>query len=501
MSHVLSNQPPTPVSGEVRRRLSLADFAICILLGLLAATMAAVLSGNSNKIVTVGMMAAGSLPVFLWLRNPALMATLLVGAIAFTIPINLDFNLFYRPHVGGAPSITVNLTVLGLMLFYLVWIYRYSVGLQHHIIELHKPIAWTAAALLALTPLSLLNANYPELVWLEWVRLLCLVLTMIAVMSLQEIRLVRLWIFVLSVQVFIQACLAGAQYGLKRSLGLGIFGEESLVQQNIGYVVTRATGTIGHPNVLSYFFEILLPVMLALALTRQPGHRRLWYALAFAAGVGGILATLSRGAWLTLPITFSIVFAAIYGHRIVRVKSAFTAFLLGCGLIVVLYFAYPTIEKRFTHSDYKSSESRMPLNRAAWSIIEQYPLTGIGLNNFAESFKRYDQTSYSRIFRGYQHVVHNLYLWIWTETGIIGLIAYLAPFLVTIGVAWRTAARAPPVPKAILVGIGAGLLAHLMHGMVDPGFRVSLSVSFLIFSLMGVVGALALHFPAKKKVA
>jgi O-antigen ligase len=96
-------------------------------------------------------------------------------------------------------------------------------------------------------------------------------------------------------------------------------------------------------------------------------------------------------------------------------------------------------------------------------------------------------------------VVHNLYLWIWAETGTIGLIAYLMPFLVTIWVAWRCAPRAPPVPRAILAGAGAGLLAHLLHGMVDPGFRVSLSVSFLIFTMMGVVGALAMRYPPRRK--
>jgi O-antigen ligase len=94
-------------------------------------------------------------------------------------------------------------------------------------------------------------------------------------------------------------------------------------------------------------------------------------------------------------------------------------------------------------------------------------------------------------------VVHNLHLWIWAEVGTIGLIAYLAPFAITIWTAWTRAARAPPAPRAILAGIGAGLLAHLMHGMVDPGFRISLTVSFLIFTLMGIVGAIALQYPDK----
>lgn len=482
-----------------RRHRQLIELGIAVLLGLLAATVAKVLGGSSNKVIAVVMFGVLAAPVVLWVRDPQLLASLTVAGLAFTVPLNLDFNLFYRPHVGGAPSITVNLTLLMLIAFYVLWIYRMTVGLQPAVLTLHRPIGWSGFALLVVPLFSLINASHVDLVWMEWFRLFCMVAAMFALMSLQSERLLRLWITILSVQVFIQACLAAAQYGLKRSLGLSMFGEEALVQQDIGHVVNRATGTVGHPNVLSYFFEILLPVMLALALARQPVHRRLWFGLVFVAGIGGILTTLSRGSWLTLPVSLGIVFLMTYGHRIVRVKAAATAFLLGCGLLVALYFAYPTIEKRFTHTDYKSAGSRMPLNRAAWSIIEQFPVVGVGLNNFAENFKRYDKTGFSRIFRGYRHVVHNLHLWIWTETGTLGLLAYLAPFLVTIWVGWRHAPHAPPVPRAIMVGIAAGLLAHLMHGMVDPGFRVSLTVSFLIFTSMGVVGALAMRYPVRAR--
>ncbi len=480
------------VVGKHRRLL---DCMLALLVGVAAAALASVLGGASNKVVLVGLAGVAVLPALLWFRSPDLMATAVVAGMAFTIPINLDFNLFYRPHVGGAPSITVNLTLLALAGFFVLWYYRAVSGFQPVILTLHRPIAWSGVVLLVVPLFSLVNAAHPELVWLEWFRLLCMVAAMFALMSLQSDHLIRIWVFVLSLQVLIQATLAGAQYGLKRSLGLGMFGEEALVAQNIGHVVNRATGTIGHPNILSYFFEILLPVMFALALARQPAGRRLWYAVVCVAGIGGILTTLSRGSWLTLPVSFLAVFALTYGGRIVRVKAMVGAFIVGCGLLAALYFAYPTIEKRFTHTDYKSAQSRMPLNRAAWSIIEQFPVTGVGLNNFAETFKRHDTTGYSRIFRGYRHVVHNLHLWIWTETGTVGLLAFLAPFVVTIWVALRHAPRAPPVPRAIMVGIAAGLFAHLMHGMVDPGFRVSLTVSFLIFTSMGVVGALALRHP------
>lgn len=496
--HAMNSAPTTYRDAANRHRI---DLAVSVLLGLLAAVAAAQLGNRSNVVLGLGLMCIAVLPLIAWLRNADVVAGLAVALVAFTIPINLDINPLYRPHTGGAPSITINLTVIALGLLLLVWLYRTRTGLQQHLLTLHKPLLWSVLVLLAVVPLSAINADDLSLVALEWIRLICLVVAMLAVMSLQNDWLARVWIFVLSLQVMIQTALAGAQYATKQTLGLGIFGEGALVEQRLSgsTVVNRATGTIGHPNILAYFFEILVPVMLALALTRQPAHRRIWYALVCVAGLVGMITTLSRGSWLTLPVSITIVLVSIVGHRIVRVRSMVAAGLLGCALIAPIYYAYPTIERRFTHTDYKSSGSRAPLNRAAWSIVEQHPVIGIGLNNMAEVFKREDTTSFARTFHGVQHVVHNQFLWMWVETGTLGLLAFLTPFVVAMVTALRTASRAPPVPKAILVGLACGLLAHLMHGMLDPGFRISLSVSFLVFTSFGLIGHYALRYPARRR--
>ncbi len=40
----------------------------------------------------------------------------------------------------------------------------------------------------------------------------------------------------------------------------------------------------------------------------------------------------------------------------------------------------------------------------------------------------------------------------------------------------------------MLVGVSAGLLAHLTHGLFDPGFKVAANVSMLVYVLLGLVG-------------
>ena len=492
----MMSRPADHTVGPLRHGI---DYVFSITLGMLSAVAAAQLGNSSTTVLALGLTCAVALPLVAWLCSANVAGILVVALMAFTIPINLDINPLYRPHTGGAPSITINLTVIALAIFLLVWAYRTRTGLQQHMFRVHKPLMWSVLVLLAVVLLSVINADDLSLVALEWIRLVCLAIAMLALMSLQNDRFVRVWVFVLSLQVIIQAALAGSQYLLKKTLGLSIFGEGALVEQRLGVgtLVNRATGTIGHPNILSYFFEILVPVFLALALTRQPASRRIWYSLACLSGLVGMLTTLTRGAWLTVPLSFAIVFCFIVGPRIVRIRSAVGIGVIGCALIAPVYYAYPTIERRFTHNDYKSSGSRAPLNRAAWSIIEKHPVIGIGLNNLAEVYKREDTTGFARTFHGVQHVVHNLHLWIWAETGTLGLLAFLAPFGVAMVTAVRTAARAPPVPKAILIGLAAGLLAHLQHGLLDPGFRISLSVSMLIFTSFGLIGHLALRYPAR----
>ena len=45
----------------------------------------------------------------------------------------------------------------------------------------------------------------------------------------------------------------------------------------------------------------------------------------------------------------------------------------------------------------------------------------------------------------------------------------------------------------MLLGVVTGLAAHLVHGLVDPGFRAMTNLSTLVYLLLGVIGAIALQ--------
>ena len=122
----------------------------------------------------------------------------------------------------------------------------------------------------------------------------------------------------------------------------------------------------------------------------------------------------------------------------------------------------------------------------------------------------YDTTGYSRMFtkriqvgntiveRPYKHVVHNLVLWVWAEVGTIGLIVFFWIFFAAYRVARQAYASTDEWSRGVLTGCIVGFIAHFAHGMVDPGFRITINVSTLIYAMFGLIGAISLSTRSKQ---
>jgi O-antigen ligase len=114
-------------------------------------------------------------------------------------------------------------------------------------------------------------------------------------------------------------------------------------------------------------------------------------------------------------------------------------------LLGLLYIPFRgVISERLLQDDRGSAESRMPLMRLAFRIIEDNPVLGVGNNNFAVAMNRYVTSEFRR---GFLYTVHNKYMLVWAETGTCGLLAYLAFFLGTVHTVccprWPWASRLP----------------------------------------------------------
>ncbi len=417
-----------------------------------------------------------------------------LALFALGIPFNLGLKFFYRQsHLGGAMGVDITLCFLSTLFLCLLMTYDYMSGTRKFLFDYNRTLLWAQLICIMAGILSLANAADSTLVAFELLRMAVLLLIFLVIMNLQTDKQLKVLIFFLSLGVFVQGVLAVYQYKTGRSLGLTIFGEKPLLAQNIGFTASRATGTIGHPNILAYYFEILVPLVFAMLLVEKQKILQLWYFMAFAMGILGMLTTLSRAGWLTVPVSMVTVFIFVTKGRLFQWKTIFQIFVGVLLVGVLIYFFYPTIEKRYLHDDYGSAAARLPMNRAAISVIKQYPIAGVGLNNLAEVFQRYDTTGGATLLlggEGARSVVHNLYLATWADVGTVGFLAFVWLFLSMFLVAGRLYPKVSRWRKAVLVGISAGIMAQLVHGFFDPGFKGSLAISYLVYALFGIVGAL-----------
>jgi hypothetical protein len=465
-----------------------------LLFGAVSALIAAFLDVVQFRFMVAALAGMFILCVALSLGDRRRLSYFILAGFALGIPFNLDINLIYKTtHLGGAPGVEISLCLLSALALYSILVYE-GVDLKHRFpFTSNATLVWAQILFAMAGVLSVINAYDRILVALELVRLVILFSFFFLVMNLGDEKRLRVLIFFLSVGVLSQSALSMYQYMTGSSLGLKIFGEKPLVAQYLGFLASRATGTIGHPNILAYYFEILIPLVFAMYLVEERRALRFWYLTVFAISLGGMFVTMSRAGWLTVPLLIPLVFFTLANGRLIS-RRTIVQILVGVFVAgVCFYVYYPRIERRYVYDDYGAAAARMPLNLAALSIIKQFPVAGVGLNNLGEVFRRYDTTGGAAILIGpAPHVVHNLYLAVWADVGTIGLLAFLW-FLVSVFiVAGRLLPKVPRWQKGVLVGVTAGMLAHLIHGLFDPGFRSTLNISYLMYTFIGLVGAISL---------
>ena len=497
--------PARVISPPERRPLSFGTIAAPAL-GALAVAAAIALSGLELRYLGAIVVALAGLVALPLLGSRQRASDVAVIAMCAGLSIGFSISFLHRmlvpgkyvPFMGGAEGVTVSLALVATALYLGLWAFeRYFYDLRRPM-RLYQPLVWPAVLFMVAGFFSFVNAADLPLCILEEIRIAWLLVLTVTVMNYRP-RELNLYLLVLAASVVLQAGLAGTQFATGRSFGLGIFGEASLNIAAVDFqTVMRPTGLFGDPNILSYFFEITLPLMLALAIVTAERWERLLYLLAALAALAGILVTLSRAAWATAPVTIGFILLSLYGRRLFNLRAAvFGIAVLAVAVAVGLYF-YPLLSRRLLGDDAGSMSYRMPLNHAAIGVMRQFPWFGVGLNNFAISFTTYDTTGYSYVLTNVDYVVHNLFLLVWTEVGTVGFLAFLWYFG-SVFLATALLPRRETRARAIALGISAGLFAHLMHGMVDPGFKMNLTISQLIAAQIGVVGCLWLTLRRERR--
>jgi putative inorganic carbon (HCO3(-)) transporter len=266
--------------------------------------------------------------------------------------------------------------------------------------------------------------------------------------------------------------------------------------------IVRGVGTLAHPPYLACYLLLVLPVLLALALTAQR-RRAALYAGAFLVGCGGLAATLSRWPWLVAIVEFSLVIIALVLLRQMAVKHALG--LAAVGSFVLLMSLLPIRDKlmnRLTGDLVESMRYRSEGTRASLQAIEDHPLLGFGLNNTAIHLGEYlPEMEWGLVTEEFaSRTLHlrapialgNGFLHVAEQTGILGLIGFLLFVLGGLFSGLRSAAATSGEQRAVCIGMLVGILGCLAEQVADTPLWVDpvLYTFTLYFALLSIAAPL-----------
>jgi O-antigen ligase len=245
-----------------------------------------------------------------------------------------------------------------------------------------------------------------------------------------------------------------------------------------------------HPNSVATFLEGMMPLALVMAI----GERRLWlrvfYGFCAATFALALLMTASRGAWVALALCgiiwlctrfrrIGMVFAAVVPISVV-VPGAYLVFNNDASLNSIPIVG-TTLVPLFARPD------RLEVYRNSVYLIQDFPLTGIGLSDvFAMVYSRYALL----IQVPFLTYSHNLFLEIWLDQGLLGILSFLsliAAFYLFVG---RVLSHLPRIkekaPSAVFQGCWLGVTATLIHGLFDARQYADSWTLPVLFVLLGL---------------
>ena len=197
-----------------------------------------------------------------------------------------------------------------------------------------------------------------------------------------------------------------------------------------GETILRATGAFPDPHVAAFYFGMAVPFGLWLGLLVRK-EKRVLFLSGTAILLLADLCTFSRGGYMGLLALAGFFTAFMLYHYRKEVNIAWKKNIF-FGIIVVFVFGIivPPARERLIDTfslTEGSNRARIILWQEAGEHIANRPWLGYGLGNYPLAVKPsadYREPIY----------IHNTYLDIWAELGIVGFVFFLLVFFLPVGI-------------------------------------------------------------------
>ena len=311
------------------------------------------------------------------------------------------------------------------------------------------------------------GAIFPGLALLKSARLLILFI-LVLILKNNKFSLSKI-VLALSLGSFYSCLLALAQTIHQGSLGFPFWflGERDFSLGSLGVakavldsrLFLRPYASFSHPNSLAGFLLVSFFLVLKVLREEKNHYKKEWYRLVLSLSLMTIFLTFSRTVWLVFLFLFPL--ALFWFSKSKRfVVLAFSIFFP----LTVFYFL-----KTIPFSTSEALVQRWDLAKIAFAVWQDNLLLGVGLNNFLKIVPLFWQGKKTFLLQP----VHNIYLLVLVETGLIGGLFLLAGLVSLV--------------KKLLqerkVFVSLSLLAILLTGLFDH-YWLTLWQNQLLFSLI-----------------
>lgn len=250
-------------------------------------------------------------------------------------------------------------------------------------------------------------------------------------------------------------------YGLAQKF-MGIEVNELLVDVSVNADTPgRVYSVFENPNAFAKVLVMFIPMALTMFIYSDKKWISFMSLGVFLLSVMMLLLTYSRGGWIGFA-------AGIVIYLLLLKPSVIPFAILAVGIAIPILpdSILNRVLSIFNTKD-TSSASRIPLFQATYELIKDNPVTGIGLGNDTLKEAVYDGNYYSNQMN-FIHA-HNIYLQIWAETGIFGLLSFLGSMFSALGRGVKAVRGegSPKILKGIIAAGVSGLAGVLVFGVVD----------------------------------
>jgi len=472
---------------RVKLNENLLEIVAALIGGLIVGILLVVANNLSSKWQGLILLAVPGFVLIMLIRD---LKRFLLAIFFLAVPINLDVSVIVSSlpeNIVALRELRVSLVTIVLVFGYALWLIEKPWDAHYSRIRFFPEISWPALSVIVTMFISLLSAKDLQLASFQIIQYIELFLLYFYVANhVRNAEDMSFVIRIILVGVLFESAIMILQWttGLTFSFA-GM--DASIYGSGHSDMQSRVGGTLDGPNGAGAYLGAHLALAAAYIFGAKENWERWFAAIVLGAGSVAIVATFSRSAWAGLVAAVAVIVSIGIWRRWIRVAHVMASVCVAVAMVGLLYVP---ISMRLTGDDHGSADSREELKSLAYEVIRANTFIGVGTNNYAYVARNYisprqnnmDITTLST------QPVHNTYLLVFAERGIIGFLVFMvfmvAIFRQTVAPAW-TGGRFLSLSAAGLLGAFL-TIAVRMYGQHGVG-RV---VNLYFWLLMALVASL-----------